>query len=137
MKTLLFSLAFISLLTACNKNQDDLSDPISAQNEISGTYSGTFQRTGMGSSGVVLMMGGGRYEGTSTISKYPAICHGSYTAAASSITFKDSCNWTADFDWTLILDGTYNLERFPDGGLRIWRTTGSVTDEYVFDRPTR
>lgn len=60
---------------------------------------------------VVLHFGDGTFEGYSTNPNYPAICKGTYSQTGSKITFKNTCAFTADFDWTLILDGEYSYER--------------------------
>jgi hypothetical protein len=39
------------------------------------------------------------------------LCSGTFQSnVANEITFFESCTWTADFDWTLILDNKYNLK---------------------------
>lgn len=53
----------------------------------------------------------GNWEGTSSIQRYPALCNGTYKIENQEITFTNGCFWTADFDWTLILSGTYKLEQ--------------------------
>src|SRR5687767_11028036 len=110
MKTLLFfSTIILTISIACNKNSNDV---INSQNMISGSYGGTFQRSGGDTSRVKLSFSSdGRYDGESVLPRYPAICGGTYAINGSSITFNDTCNWTADFDWTLILDGSYNYSR--------------------------
>lgn len=126
------SIVALSLLfIACQKDNDN--DSI----DIGGLYSGTFNRTGMDSSTVKLDFSGNRFEGTSDQPKYPAICHGSFEANSNTIVFTDSCTWTADFDWSLILNGTYNLSLQGDSTIRIWRTNGTVTDEYMLRRVVR
>lgn len=60
---------------------------------------------------VVLNFGDGTFEGYSDNPKHPAICKGTYSQTGSTITFKNTCAFTADFDWTLILDGEYTYER--------------------------
>ena len=49
----------------------------------------------------------------------------------------DSCAWTANFDWSLIFDGTYDLQFLDASKIRIRRTQGSVTDEYNLYRLLR
>jgi len=132
MKTILSFITILSLLVACKKDHT-----ISSEDDISAAYGGTFQRSGMQKSGVLLTLNAGTFTGSSSQDKYPAICRGSYTIDGSTITFIDSCNWTADFDWTLILNGTYNITMGNNRSLRIWRSTGSVTDEYLLDRLSR
>ena len=131
MKRMLSFIIAITIFLACNKDEDSID-----QNGMTAAYSGTFQRSGMAKSGVMLRLYEGTFEGSSQVDKYPAICRGSYTVSGSTITFIDSCNWTADFDWTLILTGTYSFTS-DNGSLRMWRTTGSVTDEYLLNRLTR
>jgi len=124
---------FVAVLgSACSKNNDN-----NTPGDFSGAYVGTFSRTGMDTANVRLNIGNGIFSGQSDRVKYPAICHGSYSQGDNTITFVDSCTWTADFDWSLILNGTYNIS-YPDNTLiRIWRTSGAITDEYLLRKLTR
>lgn len=102
---------FISLLQMSCNGDDQLIG------ELEGTYIGTFQRAGTFSydqiSDVTLVFKDGRYEGKSSISKYPAVCRGSFSIINENIEFVNECPWTADFDWSFILEGKFNL--YPDG----------------------
>ena len=97
---------------------------------------GLFTRTGMDTSRVSIFFDQNRFEGQSTQVNYPAICRGTFELDENTVTFVDSCAWTANFDWSLILSGTYNIN-FSDGTVRIWKTNGAVTDEYLLRQPTR
>lgn len=125
----LFSL---SLLFACKKDDDD--DNNLALPE--GMYIGTFSRTGMDSASVSLTLSGNQFNGQSDMDKYPAICHGSYLINDQTISFSDSCAWTANFDWSLILNGSYSLSR-NNNTLKFSRTNGNIHDEYIFHRIVR
>ncbi len=133
MKSVLYiALAMITIIS-CQKNRDSETGP-----DLQGSYSGSFNRTGMSDTArVTISLSETSFEGQSNIQKYPAICRGSYTTSENSISFVDSCAWTADFDWTLILNGTYNLSMQPDNTIRIWRTNGTVTDEYILQKRFR
>ncbi|OGX89427.1 hypothetical protein BEN47_07255 [Hymenobacter lapidarius] len=100
---LISALPFLLLTTSCKK-----STPIP---NLDGTYSGTFQREPGGQiSQVSLVFSGGEWSGTSQIPKYPALCSGTYKVTSNDkITFTNACIWTAEFDWTLILGGEYDL----------------------------
>jgi hypothetical protein len=124
-------LALSLIFLACQKDND----PESV--EFEGLYSGTFSRTGMDTSNVTIEFLNNTYNGRSDREKYPAICRGSYEADENSIVFRDSCTWTADFDWSLILNGTYSLSLQSDNNIRIWKTNGTVTDEYLLRRVVR
>jgi hypothetical protein len=118
-------------LLACQKDNDDNSF------DFEGLYSGTFNRTGMDTSTVTIDFYQHTYTGDSDREKYPAICRGSFEPGATTIVFRDSCTWTADFDWSLILNGTYNLSQQGDNTVRIWRTNGTITDEYLLRKVVR
>jgi hypothetical protein len=130
----LLAITFLSTLwLSCQKNNDD-----DSSDKLAGSYSGTFNRTGFGdSSKVRISLGDNQFTGQSDTEKYPAICRGSYEFNDQTISFVDSCAWTADFDWTLILNGTYNISFVDDNSIRIWRTNGAVTDEYLLSRMFR
>ncbi len=105
----------------------------SASADISGKYSGTFIRTSPlifpTPTDVTLNLNNGSFSGTSSNARYPAICHGSYTNDDEEINFTNACVWTADFDWTLTLDGIYEYEIKGDR-LKIWKESGEITDVY-------
>lgn len=99
-------LLLVALITAfaCTNNED-------TKVALEGTYTGTFEREGS-SSEVTLYFDSETYSGKSDMTKFPAICDGNYsTTNNNTIAFKNTCLWTADFDWSLILDGewTYTL----------------------------
>ena len=112
----------------------DKSDPTSFS--LNGRYMGTFSRTGMDTANVNILFDGDNFSGQSDRVNYPAICHGSFDLNDNLIRFNDSCAWTANFDWSLILSGQYNIS-YNDGGVRMWKTNGSVTDEYRLNRIVR
>lgn len=106
-KTFVKALALLALLAgACD---DDDNRPEFVQ----GTYTGHFQRsTPTGDwmvANVTLELGDHSFSGESDHARYPAICNGTYTTEGNNITFVNKCVWTADFDWTLILDGTFEI----------------------------
>lgn len=129
MKKLLFIIATACIFIACDKTETD-------SHSLNGRYTGIFSRTGMDTSQVSLVFSGSRFDGESDESRYPAICHGSFKLSDQMIHFTDSCAWTANFDWSLILSGKFNIS-FSDGTVRIWKTNGNITDEYLLRQPVR
>jgi hypothetical protein len=123
--------AALTLFFACSKNDDDKNMTVPE-----GMYIGTFHRTGMDTAIVTLTFEGNRFSGQSDHSKYPAICHGSYEVYDKNIQFTDSCTWTANFNWTLILNGTYSFTH-SSNELRFSRTNGNITDDYVLRKTPR
>ena len=125
------ALIAITLLLACNKNDDNDDMTLSE-----GMYIGTFHRTGMDTSVVTLTLDGNKFNGQSDRKLYPAICSGTYEYYENTIRFTDSCTWTANFDWTLILNGPYSVTR-KNNELRFSRTVGNIIDEYVLTKTPR
>lgn len=124
-----------TLWLSCKKEESNESG---TPRQINGVYAGTFVRTGMDTASVMLTFQHNTFQGESDTDKYPAICHGSFTTGSNSIVLVDSCAWTANFDWSLILNGTYNIAfQDNDNAIRIWRTNGAVTDEYMLRRVVR
>ncbi len=123
----------VVLLIACDKDE---SVTTSESFNLEGRYLGTFHRTGMDTAEVTILLRDSHFEGSSDTPKYPAICGGSFNVQGSMINFTDSCSWTADFDWSLILSGTFNLQ-INDGTVKIWRTNGAITDEYLLRKAVR
>lgn len=103
---------------------------------LEGAYIGTFFRTGMDTVSVSITFDRDYFQGTSSREKYPAICGGRYELTGNSIVFTDTCTWTADFDWSLILNNTYTVNR-RDSVISFSRTNGSVRDEYILARLLR
>lgn len=81
---------------SCKKEETQI------QTNLNGTYIGIFERKGE-SANVELTFKDGSFNGKSEKANFPAICNGTYTISGNNITFTDSCFWTANFDWTLIL----------------------------------
>lgn len=131
MRLLVPILALTLIIAACQKDNDAVIA------NFDGMYSGTFHRTGMDTTEVTLSFSQTIFEGESSREKYPAICRGSFEIEDNIISFADSCTWTADFDWSLILNGTYNFSFRSDNTLRLWRTNGTVTDEYILRKRFR
>lgn len=129
MKRVLLFMSLAIIFLSCEKSD-------AGSNELGGRYMGIFSRTGMDTSQVSIYFDQDRFEGFSSVEHYPAICSGTFTLGDNTVVFNDSCAWPANFDWSLILSGTYNVN-FSDGTVRIWKTNGTVTDEYLLRQPTR
>ena len=102
-----------------------------------GIYSGTFQRltdTGGQVSNVTMRFSFHNWAGQSDVQKYPALCNGTYKENSDSITFVNVCFWTADFDWSLILNGNYKIN-LTGSELELTRSyNGLYTDVYKLTR---
>ena len=74
---------------------------------------GTFYRTGPGikynASIVTIKIRNNTFEGTSKVQNYPAICKGTFKISGQEVEFFNSCQWTANFDWSFILTGKYKF----------------------------
>lgn len=79
---------------------------------------------------VTLTFSDQHFNGQSNMSRYPAICNGTFQLSGDSIQFNNACVFTADFDWTLILSGRYDIYTIEDQ-LIITRTyNNQVKDVY-------
>ena len=78
-----------------------------------GVYTGTFQRQlafgGGDIAQVTITFYSNNYSGVSDKPKYPALCDGTYNIEKQKIKFMNTCIWTAEFDWSLILSGEYDF----------------------------
>ena len=101
------------VISGCNDDETSVVPPV-----LEGTYEGTFERDGMRSD-VMLTLENGEFSGTSNKSPFPAICNGTYTQQNGHATFSDACVWTADFDWTLILSGEWDVQVTADALLML------------------
>jgi len=108
MKKILFSVVIFSIiLHSCESDHKNATEiPI-------GIYSGTFQRQlafgGGEIANVSITFSENSWTGQSDRPKYPALCHGTFSLDNDKIIFTNECAWTAEFDWSLILSGTYDL----------------------------
>ena len=130
----LFAL-LLAMLAACNKSNNTTDTPISTPEGA--LYKGTFRRLGTGNeviSAVSLAFTGNGWTGTSQIQKYPALCNGTYRGNEQELVFDNGCAWTAEFDWTLILSGSYRLSADGDS-LVLSKTYGAgYSDVYRLKR---
>jgi hypothetical protein len=88
---------------SCNKNN---TNPY----PLSGTYVGTFHRTGdtAAPAHVQIIFYEDSFSGTSDRAFfYPAICHGTYMVFGDSIAVQNLCVFTANFDWSFIFGGNF------------------------------
>lgn len=98
-RTFYLMVGLVCLFSSCGSDQPQL---------LVGNYSGTFTR-GNESSNVQLVFENGKFEGSSEVTKFPAICNGTYQVSGNKIEFTNSCAWTAEFDWSLILAGSWTF----------------------------
>ena len=100
---ILIIVTLLFVLINCSRKDAEVEIP---QN-TNGNYIGIFIRNDV-SSNVQLNLTSGTFNGQSTTQKFPALCNGTYIITSNTITFEDKCVWTAEFDWTLILNGEWN-----------------------------
>ncbi|MFT6054322.1 MAG: hypothetical protein ACJAS3_001208 [Roseivirga sp.] len=104
-KKLVLILLIIFSSLGCESDELNLSDL------PDGTYTGYFNRAGplikTIQSEITISLKSGSFQGTSNVKNYPAICSGTYTVEGNQIEFTNSCFFTADFDWTYILNGSF------------------------------
>lgn len=104
------------LLAGCRRNT---AQDIMSNNTLQGQYIGVFKRLNADydtTAKVTLEFNKSKWNGSSDISKFPALSEGSYHFVfdAMLINFSNETPWTADFDWSLILDGIYQYKLTPD-----------------------
>jgi hypothetical protein len=102
-----------------------------------GVYKGTFQRqtlTGGPMSTISITFSGNTWSGQGELEKYPALCNGTYlVTGADSIHVENSCAWTAEFDWSLILSHNYRIN-ISGNNIELTRTYTSYRDIYKLTR---
>ena len=101
------------VFTSCGSDKAMLAD-----DEIDGTYSGTFTvkyfvempaSWGKGSGTTTLELKDGKYTCTGNPNRIPAGGSGNYSIKGNKIIFEEIHFWTADFDGNLILQGEYDF----------------------------
>lgn len=133
-RTGIIILCIATTLLSCSK--DMFQDPVTASLS-DGTYVGTFQRQTLASStpsAVSLTLSNGNWTGNASVDRYPALCSGTYTIGSNQVQFEDTCTWTADFDWSLILDGTYDITQYDDTLVLTKQQGNSTVDIYKLKR---
>lgn len=124
-KQLFYVLAFLltGLLYGCwDLSQQASPLPVA---DLNGTYKGTFQRGSGDIANVTLVFNNGSWTGESNIPRYPALCNGIFQINnGGKLLFENRCPWTADFDWTLILNGDF--EALASGSTLILRRNTDV-----------
>tara|TARA_R110000868_G_scaffold304437_14_gene565176 strand:- start:16220 stop:16621 length:402 start_codon:yes stop_codon:yes gene_type:complete len=128
MKKILFVIIFTLFITSCSSND-------SSESIIEGDFSGTFSRVQgnarYATAEVSITFSNGTFEGVSNINDYPAICNGTFEIVKDEIIFSNDCAFTADFDWTYILDGTFDYQ-LNGSELRISKVYNSTSsDTYI------
>ncbi|MBN2747762.1 MAG: hypothetical protein JXR34_13630 [Bacteroidales bacterium] len=116
---LFLSFLFITLIYSCKSENKPIED---------GVYSGTFKAeysSGFQTGSTVLEFNEGRYLCHGNQNRFPAGGSGTFMADEDQIVFQDENFWTADFDWNLILNGTYDYE-FDGKNLKIWASKNDV-----------
>jgi hypothetical protein len=107
---------------------------------VQGTYVGTFVRNQVKAvpvlsvGNVKITFSGNEFNGSSDSLNYPFICNGTFTVTdmPDSIHFVNKCVFPANFDWTMILNGSYKLVQTGDS-LYIRRTIGDfIYEEDVY-----
>ena len=135
-----YLLLFICLtyFSGCEKNEKNTEDKENIVKFQEGSYVGTFKRelswTDSYTANVTMTFLSNAWTGTSDITKYPALCNGTYSLKGDTIIFENNCAWTTEFDWSLILSGKYVLEINEDS-VEIYRNYPrtepvSYTDRY-------
>jgi major membrane immunogen (membrane-anchored lipoprotein) len=100
-QSLIMMLFAVVALAACNK---DNATPV----KLEGTYAGTFTSSSVNAANgtVKVVISGKTYQ--ATLNTFMTIgSRGSYTVNNNQLTFQDSLVHTANFDWGLLLNGTY------------------------------
>ena len=99
-----------------------------------GMYTGTFNRSSPTgdyiTANITITLDNGSFSGTSNVNHYPAIYNGTFAITEDKINFEDDCVWTADFDWTLILDGTFDIISEGDEIILSRSYEGDMHDQY-------
>jgi hypothetical protein len=125
---LLTVLIIIFACSSCSKERVSIDE---------GMYKGTFKRVhganiDFGISQVTLNLADGKYSGTSSARNYPAIGVGSFSTVNGFIEFDNTSFFTADFDWSYVLDGTFEKKTDGDSLILIKSYAGTLfyQDEY-------
>lgn len=112
MRTFLSMVAICFLISCSKEKEEENRIAICFPGPDSTVYKGKFERSaisGVQSSDVILKLKDNVFSGTSIQPLFPAIGTGTFSTTSSTVSFKNQTMWTANFDWTLILDGTFDV----------------------------
>lgn len=124
-------LCFILLLFGgCHNSEEDV---FIEKSDYTGTFLRIIPDADAVESPVTLQLSNGFFTGQADSLHYPAICEGTYTVEGSQITFSNGCLWTADFDWSFILSGTFTVEENPNETLLIQELSNGEYNIYRLD----
>ena len=106
--------------------------------ELNGTYVGNFNRSSpvgdWKSANVTLKFENNSFVGESDIEKYPAICTGTFEIVGNEINFENECVWTAEFDWTFILSGKFEISTEENELVLTRRYDENTLDQYILTK---
>jgi hypothetical protein len=119
------SIALLALVLVCCQTDPGL---IKAD-QLIGTYKGIFIRDSDTAS-VEIKITEMSLTGSSDRTTFPAICTATYIIEGNNITFENTCFWTANFDWSLILDGLWQYQLINEH-LTFTHKNG---DRYILDK---
>jgi hypothetical protein len=99
----LLAMVLLLLSLGCTEN-DETAIPA-----LSGTYAGTFQRGNQPALPVSITFEANRFSGGTTANAprdaaFARICKGTFSQSGNTVSFQNECFFTAEFDWTLILN---------------------------------
>ena len=132
MKSIHLSAILVFFLLSCE--EEGLKYPLLPP----GTYEGEYYRWSLATpdpevAHVHLSLYDGAFSGGSNMARYPAICNGKYWVSGTTAEFTDLCVWTADFDWTLILNGKFEITTDGDY-FRLVQNKGDWVNVYKLKR---
>jgi hypothetical protein len=123
LKYLLTGCVILLLLNSCQKDEHEIFD---LEGEYSGIYFRSSPNARYQAAQVNLVFEAGTFYGSSSISRYPAICRGVFTIDRNTVDFINVWVWTADFDWSYILAGEFTLS-VEDDEIVMVRNVGDLT----------
>lgn len=98
-------LTFLMLFNGCADKQ--VEPPASLDGVYQGTFTVEYSDGQVLSNSVTVDIMANEYSSSSGSGRIPAGGSGTFEIRGDSIQFSDQNMWTADFDWNLILNGTY------------------------------
>lgn len=129
MKVFIGLIAVMLLFSRCDKIESGLNSP-------EGKYFGIFSRPGIDTSKVLINFSAGSYESANVVQlDTHAICKGEFRQKGATIFFTDKCEGSHHHnDLSSVLDGSYHIDHFDDGTIRIWRSKGELVDEFLLKK---
>lgn len=103
----ILSLALLLFFSSCDSDNGGNENSAKLEGVFSGVFTVEYTNGETISNPVTVTFTNGQYTSSTGLNRFPAGGNGAFEFGNNTIEFSDENIWTADFDWNLILNGSY------------------------------